>query len=75
MVTHRLFDRLNVLGMKYFSFSFIRWADCTHRPSFLVPVLARITSFVCASHRVLSAHALLHNLGSLLFGPVDHIGL
>jgi hypothetical protein len=23
MVTHRLFDRLNVLGTKYFSFSFI----------------------------------------------------
>jgi hypothetical protein len=75
MVTHRLFDQLNVLGMKYFFFLLYMWADYTHRPSFLIPVLAHITSSVCTSHRVLSAHILPHSFGSLLFGPVVHIGL
>jgi hypothetical protein len=50
-------------------------ADCTHRPSFLVPILAHVTSFICMGHRVLSVHTLPHSLGSLLFGLVDHIDL
>jgi hypothetical protein len=50
-------------------------ADCSHRPSFLVPILAHVTSFICMGHRVLSVHTLLHSLGSLLFGLVDHIDL
>jgi hypothetical protein len=47
MVTHRLFDRLNVLGVKYSSFLLYTWADCTHRPSLLVRVLGYIAIGFC----------------------------
>jgi hypothetical protein len=50
------------------------WADCTHRPSFLVLVLAHVTSFAYTGHRVLSVCTLPHSLGSLLFRPIGHIG-